>query len=309
MSDRKYRLVTRADFDGIVSGTLLNELEMIDSVIFVEPKDMQDGKISVTGGDITTNLPFVEGVHLCFDHHLSETERVGVKENRIIDPDAPSAARVVYRYFGGRVGLPDISEELMDAVDQADSAQYTREDIMAPEGWTLLNFILDPKTGLERLKHFKLPHDELMKDMMTYCRHNPVDEILGLPDVMERVEVYKLHAESAELQLRECSKTDGKILLTDLRSQETIYLVNRFLVYALYPECNISITLNAGPEQGVTTISVGKSILDRSSNTVIGPLMLKYGGGGHAAAGTCRVPDGDVDRVLAEIIEQINADG
>jgi len=309
MSDKKYRLVTRADFDGIVSGTLLNELDMVDGVLFVEPKDMQDGKVAVTGDDITTNLPFVEGVHLCFDHHLSETERVGVKENRIIDPDAPSAARVVYRYFGGRVGLPDISQELMDAVDQADSAQYTREDIMAPEGWTLLNFILDPRTGLEHLKQFHLPHDELMKDMMTYCRHNPIEEILGLPDVVERVEVYKLHAESAELQLRDCSKVDGKILFTDLRSQDTVYLVNRFLGYALYPDCNISITLNVGPEKNLTTIAVGKSILDRSSNTSIGPLMLKYGGGGHAAAGTCRVENDDVDRVLGEIIKAIKSDG
>lgn len=154
MTANKYRLITRADFDGVVSGGLLMELDMIDEIIFVEPKDMQDGKITVTSNDITTNLPYVEGVHLCFDHHLSETTRVGDKENLIIDPNKPSAARVVYEHFGGKEKFPSIPDELMAAVDQADSADYTEEDIFAPGPWTLLNFILDPRTGLSGFAEF-----------------------------------------------------------------------------------------------------------------------------------------------------------
>ena len=183
MSDNKYRLITRADFDGVVSGGLLIELDIIDDIVFAEPKDMQDGKVAVTSNDITTNLPYVEGVHLCFDHHLSETIRVGEKDNLIIDPDKPSAARVVYEHFGGREAFPDICEEMMAAVDQADSANYTEEDIFAPGPWTLLNFILDPRTGLSHFAEFTISNEQLMKDMMVYCRHHSVDEILKIPDV------------------------------------------------------------------------------------------------------------------------------
>ena len=174
MTDKKYRLITRADFDGVVSGGLLIELEMVDEIIFAEPKDMQDGKIEVTDNDITTNLPFVEGVHMCFDHHLSETIRVGERENLVIDPDLPSAARVVYEHFGGDESFPGIPDGLMAAVDQADSADFTEEDIFAPEPWTKLNFILDPRTGLNRFATFSISNEQLMKDMMVYCRHHPV---------------------------------------------------------------------------------------------------------------------------------------
>jgi len=309
MTDQKFRLVTRADFDGVVCGALLNELAMIDDIVFVEPKDMQDGNVPVSDKDITTNLPYVESVHLCFDHHVSELERVGSQDNLINDPDAPSAARVVYEHFGGNDGFPEISTELMEAVDQADAAQYTAEDIMAPEKWTLLNFIMDPRTGIDRFKEFAISNDQLMTDLMTYCRHNPVEEILTLPDVSERVATYNYHAEFAELQISRCSKVHGNLVVTDLRGEDLIYTVNRFMVYALYPDCNVSMTIQPGPRSGVTSIGVGKSILDRSSNTNVGSLMLEFGGGGHAAAGTCRPDDDQAEDVIAELIQRINADG
>lgn len=306
MVDKKFRLVTRSDFDGVVCGTLLLELDLIDHVLFAEPDQMQTGQIDITGNDIITNLPYVEGAHLCFDHHVSEAERLDSHENRIIDPDAPSAARVVYRYYGGRKGFPDISEALMDAVDQADSAQYTDEEILAPEGWPLLNFIIDPRTGMENSGKFSISNNELMWRLMTYCRHNPIDEILTLSDVVERVEAYHLNSEFGELQLSHNSKINGKAVVTDLRQEDQMRMVNRFMIYALYPDAEISINITPGPKVGMCSIAVARSILNKASNLNIGLMVLEHGGGGHAGAGVCRVANDKVDQVVESFLQQIN---
>ncbi len=305
--DKKYRLVTRADFDGVVAGGLLIEMGLVDDVLFAEPKAMQDGLVKITGNDITTNLPYVEGVHLCFDHHISETERVGLHANHIIDPTAPSAARVVYEYFGGAKKFPSIPAELMAAVDKADSAQYTEEDILAPEPWTLLNFILDPRTGLSRFKHFEVGHEQLMKDMMVYVRHHPVEEILTIPDVEERTHLYLEHEEKFELQLRNCSVVHGDVVVVDLRNEDMVYAGNRFTIYAIYPTCNISIQLTEKSDAKKTIMAVGKSIVNRSNTANIGSIMLEYGGGGHANAGTCQIENARADEVLQDLIRRLNA--
>ena len=304
MTDKKYRLVTRADFDGVVSGGLLLELGIINEVMFAEPKEMQDGKIEITSNDITANLPFVEGVHLCFDHHLSETHRVDHRANHIIEADAPSAAHVIYNHYGAKEGFPKISEELMAAVNQADSAQYSEEEILAPGPWTLLNYILDPRTGLKNYEHFEISHDQLMKDMMVYCRHHPVNEILAIPDVEERVHLYMEHEEKFELQLRRCSTVFDQTVVVDLRDEPQVFAGNRFTIYAIFPECNVSIQVTKTKDDR-TMLAVGKSILDRSSKAQIGPLMLEYGGGGHAAAGSCIVETGKADQVIQEVVERL----
>ncbi|MBT3658494.1 MAG: exopolyphosphatase [Rhodospirillaceae bacterium] len=308
MSEEKYRLITRADFDGIVCGTLFNELGIIEDTAFAEPADMQAGRVAVKPDDIATNLPYVDGVHLCFDHHVSEIERVGERDNLVIDPNAPSAARVVYDYYGGKSGFPEISDELMAAVDQADSAQFSEEDIMAPEGWTLLNFLVDPATGLSRAsKPFTVPDDQFFVDLMTYCRHNPIDEIMQIPDVLERVEAYSYDAEFAEMQYNRCSRHDGVVVVTDLRNEEEIIPVNRFLVYALYPDSKVSVRVEPAAD-GRVRIAAGKSILDRSAKANIGALMLEVaGGGGHSAAGACRVEEAEVAAVIDGLVKGINA--
>jgi len=306
--DKKYRLVTRADFDGVVAGGLLVELGLIDDIEFAEPKAMQDGLVKITGNDITTNLPYVEGVHLCFDHHISETERVGARDNHVISADAPSAARVVYDHFGGKDTFPSIPNDLMEAVDKADSAQYSEEDILAPEPWTLLNFILDPRTGLSRFEHYEISHEQLMKDMMVYVRHHPVEEILTIPDVEERVHLYMLHEEKAELQIRDCSKVTDNVVVVDLRDEETIYAGNRFTVYAVYPETNVSIQLTPTASGEKTIMAVGKSILNRTNKANIGSIMLEYGGGGHANAGTCQIENVRAEDVLKELVARLNAE-
>lgn len=305
-----FRLVTRSDFDGLVCGALLKHLNLIDDITFVHPKDMQDGKIEITERDITTNLPYVPDCHLSFDHHLSETLRNAERaENHIIDPDAPSAARVVFDYYGGHDAFPARWDDMMEAVDKGDSAQFSKEEILDPQGWVLLNFIMDARTGLGRFREFRISNYQLMMKLIDYCREHTIEEILALDDVRERVELYRDHDNKAKEQIRRCAEVHGNLVVLDLRDEETIYATNRFVVYALYPECNISIHVMWGLKQQNTVFAVGKSILNRTSNTNVGELCLAHGGGGHLNAGTCQIDNDKAESTLQEIIAKINADG
>ncbi|QIL45155.1 exopolyphosphatase [Acidovorax sp. HDW3] len=311
MGEPKYRLVTRSDFDGLVCAVLLNELELIDEIVFVHPKDMQDGKVAISERDITTNLPYVPGAHLVFDHHESETVRNSGRRdvNHIIDPDAPSAARVVYKHYGGKAAFPRVSEDMMAAVDQADSAQYSREDILNPQGWVLLNYLMDSRTGLGRFRDFRISNYALMMDLIQYCRDHSIDEILQLPDVQERIALYNEHAPKARAQIEQCAIQIGNLVVLDLRPEETIWATNRFMIYALFPTANISIHVLWGLQQQNTVLAAGKSILDRGSRTHIGNLMLEFGGGGHAAAGTCQIANDKADAMLQTLVQRITTDG
>ena len=305
--DVKYRLVTRSDFDGLVCAVLLRVLDMIDDITFVHPKDVQDGVVDITHRDILTNLPYDSRAHMVFDHHHSETLRnEGGLANHVIDAEAPSAARVIYEHFGGAERFPDISPELMRAVDQADSADYTLEDILRPEGWTLLNFLMDSRTGLGRFREFRISNYQLMMQLIDACiEHQDVQDILALPDVAERADLYRDCSAMFVEQLKRVSHLEGDVVVVDLREEETIHAGNRFMVYALYPESRVSIHIIWGRQKLNTVFACGKSILDRTSPVDIGEVMLRYGGGGHQAAGTCQIPHEDSERVLQEIIEAL----
>ena len=309
MSIEKFRLVTRSDFDGLVCAVLLKKVGIIDDIKFVHPKDMQDGKIAISESDITTNLPYVEGVHLAFDHHQSETIRNTDKQsNHIIDPDAPSAARVVYRYYGGENTFPAEWNEMMDAVDKGDSAQYDIDEILNPQGWTLMNFIMDARTGLGRFREFRISNYDLMMQLIEQCTNLSIDDIIALPDVQERVQLFQEHAEKAKQQIQRCTKVHGNLVVLDLRNEETIYAVNRFMIYALYPDANISIHVLWGLKQQNTVFAIGKSIVNRSATINIGELCLSYGGGGHHNAGTCQVANEEAEDTLTDIIEKIRSE-
>ena len=310
MTAGKYRLLTRSDFDGLVSAILLKELGILDEIKFVHPKDVQDGKIEVTDRDILTNVPYVEGCHLCFDHHSSEEFRYGDREipNYVLNANAPSAARVVYEYFGGSKRFAEIGSEMMVAVDKADSADFTRSEILNPTGWTLLSFLMDARTGLGRFREFRVSNYHLMMDLIDYCKDHTIDEILALPDVHERVELYTSHRDSFEDQIRRCATVHANLVVLDLRDEETIFTGNRFMIYALFPECNISMHVIWGLKKQNTVFTIGKSILDRSCTTDVGQLCLEYDGGGHRAAGTCQIANDAAERVQQELIDRINAD-
>ncbi len=305
----KCRLVTRSDFDGLVCAALLKELGVLEEIKFVHPKDVQDGLVEITDRDITTNLPYVPGVRLAFDHHDSEMLRVeDSPENHVILPDALSAARVVFDYFGGEERFSRVPAEIMDAVDKADSASFSLAEISEPHGWILLSFLMDPRTGLGRFRDFRISNYDLMMLLIDACLDMSVEEILTLPDVVERVELYREHAAAARVQLLERSSVLGDVVVLDLREDEVIHPTNRFMIYALRPECNLSIHILWGLKRQNTVFAMGKSIIDRSSTVHVGELMLAYGGGGHEAAGTCQVANEDAERVLAELVARVNAE-
>jgi nanoRNase/pAp phosphatase (c-di-AMP/oligoRNAs hydrolase) len=306
----RHRLITRSDFDGLVCAALLKELGLLDDILFVHPKDMQDGLIEVGPNDITTNLPYVPGVGLAFDHHASEAIRVeDSPENHVIVPDALSAARVVYDYYGGAERFPTISDEMMAAVDKADAARFSESEILDPQGWILMSFLMDPRTGLGRFREFRISNYQLMMQLIDDCTQMTVDEILQTPDVAERVALYNEHSERAVQQIHRCAKVEANLVVLDLRNEEVIHPTNRFMIYALYPEANVSVHVLWGLKQQNTVFATGKSIINRSSRTNVGELMLAYGGGGHDAAGTCQVANEDAHSVLGELVEMITAEG
>lgn len=310
MSANTYRLLTRSDFDGLVCAILLKDMGMLGDIQFVHPKDVQDGIVEVRENDILTNLPYVAGCHLCFDHHHSEEiRRAGESpDNHILQSDADSAARVVYNYFGGRERFPDISLEMMDAVDKADAAKFNRDEILNPQGWVLLSFLMDARTGLGRFRDFHVSNYQLMMNLIDYCKDHSIEEILQLPDVRERIELYQSHSELAKDQIERCSSVHQNLVVLDLRDEETIYATNRFTIYSLFPQCNISMHVLWGKQKQNTVFTIGKSILDRSSTTNVGELCLEYNGGGHEAAGTCQVSHEDAERVREELINRINGE-
>jgi len=305
----KFRLVTRSDMDGLVCAVILKQLNLIDEITFVHPKDMQDGKVEITSNDIITNLPYCKEAHIVFDHHESETIRNGKADNHVIIADAPSAARVVYDYYGGKEKLPNVSQLMMNAVDKADAAQFSVDEILHPEGWELLSFIMDSRTGLGRFRDFRISNYQLMMDLIDYCIDHDIEDIMKLPDVLERTDLYKSYEDKFRMQLEDCSIMYNNLIVLDLREEEVIFPGNRFIMYAVNPEINISIHVLNGFQNQNTVFAIGKSIVNRNSNTNIGELCLKYGGGGHHAAGTCQIDNDKAEDILEVIIEKINQDG
>ena len=303
------RLLTRSDFDGLACGTLLKEFGIIDHWKFIHPKDMQDGLVEVTNNDVLANVPYVPGCAMWFDHHSSEAQRLGkdklhfVGESRIAD----SAARVIYEYYRDKDPEGKF-ESMVKAVDKVDAAKLTKDEILNPEGWVLLGFIMDPRTGLGRYRDFRISNYELMEILIDECARKDIDEILENPDVKERIELYLKQDVEFKEMLNAHTRTDGNAILTDLRGVDPIVTGNRFTIYSLFPEQNISLWIIDGKNKQNCPIAVGHSVLNRTCKTDVGALMLKYGGGGHFQVGTCQVPYEDADRVIQELVDKIKSD-
>ena len=298
-------LLTRSDFDGLACAVLLREIGMIGKWKFVHPKDLQDGNVRVTANDILANVPYVAGCGMWFDHHTSEWERIGKPEGfvgslRKLD----SAARVIYEYFKDRYNLAKF-EPMLEEVDRVDSGRLTADDVLDPQGWVLLGFLSDPRTGLGRFRDFRISNYSLMEELIDYCRTKPIDEILQLPDVKERVELYREQTELFKKMLKENTKVNGNVIITDLRGVETINAGNRFLIYSLYPEQNVSMWIVDGKNKENVSIACGYSILNRTATVDIGSILLRHGGGGHKQVGTCQVPYDDAEKVIAELVEYL----
>jgi nanoRNase/pAp phosphatase (c-di-AMP/oligoRNAs hydrolase) len=301
------RLLTRSDFDGLACGALLLYLGLIDEWKFVHPKDIQDGLEKATDNDILANIPYIKGCRLWFDHHSSESERLG--ENTYFEGVsrlAPSCARVIYDYYGGEEKLGRFAE-MIRYVDKVDSGDLRPEEILNPGGWVLLGFIMDPRTGLGRFRNFTISNYDLMKELALACSQKHIEEILAMPDVKERLDVYFEQNTLFREMVAKYAKIDGKALVVDLRGVETIYAGNRFLIYTLYPEQNISVWTVDGKNKANVVITVGYSIINRTATVDVGKMLLAYDGGGHHQVGTCQVPYADADKVISEIVEKIKA--
>ncbi|MBI9078282.1 MAG: exopolyphosphatase [Pseudodesulfovibrio sp.] len=302
------RLVTRSDFDGLVCATLLKHLDIIDDYLFAHPKDLQDGKVEVTKKDVLANVPYVEGCGLWFDHHTSEQERIGKIEFEGKSTPLPSCARVIYDYYGAEK-FPESFSSMMEAVDKVDSANLTAEEITNPTGWILLGYIMDPRTGLGRYRNYRISNYQLMLDMIEYCRVKTVEEIMEIQDVKERIDKYQADEENYIQMLKDNATVYGNAVVLDLRNQDPLYCGNRFMIYNIFEQSNISIRIIWGFKKQNIVFTVGHSILNRTSKTDVGNLMLSFGGGGHKAVGTCQVTENEMSETLKKILDHINADG
>lgn len=301
------RLVTRSDFDGLACAALLKEAGIIDHWKFAHPKDLQDGLVEVDENDCLANVPYVEGCGLWFDHHSSEQERLQLEgkykgESRI----TPSCARIIYEYYGGREKFPQF-DDMMEAVDKVDSGNLTLDEIQNPKGWILIGFLMDPRTGLGRFRNFTISNYALMENLIDACRTMTTDEILALSDVKERIEVYNEQTQLFVDMVKAHTVTDGNLLISDLRGVDPIYSGNRFMIYSMYPEQNVSAWIVNGKGGLGCSAAVGYSILNKTATMDVGSLMLKYGGGGHKKVGTCQFSDENMDTKLKEMLDELSA--
>ena len=299
------RLITRSDFDGLACGALLLYLGFINEWKFVHPKDIQDGLVEATDDDILANIPYIKGCKLWFDHHSSESERLGTNAYfEGVSKSAPSCARLVYEYYGGDAKLGKFAE-MIRYVDKVDSGDLTRDEIMDPKGWVLLGFIMDPRTGLGRFRNFTISNYDLMTSLAKACAEKSIFDILSMPDVKERLDFYYQQKDLFVDMIKEHTKTHGSVLVVDLRGVDTIYAGNRFIIYSLFPDQNISMWIVDGRNKSNVAVTVGHSILNRTSTADVGSIMFSYGGGGHRQVGTCQVSNEDADRIIAEVIEKL----
>jgi len=301
---KRYRLVTKSDFDGIACGILLKELDLIESVVFAHPDDVVSGKFEITGEDITAGLPYKESAHIAFDRAPAASQSAGSEDRWKVAFDAPSTSRVIYNHYG-KDRFADIHVDILDAVDKGLSRKLATEDILYPTGWVLLSYLTDPRTGLDRFKRFAKSHDELMNELMAEGRKHSIWEMLDLPDVEERLDLYFSCVEEHKGQILRCSSVFSNLVVTDTRKETLIYPGNKFMTYALFPECNISLNVSASAQSGTTAVSVGKSVLDRTCTLDIGRIMKRYGGGGYSGAGACQVPDDRAEETMAGLIKDL----
>lgn len=304
------RLVTRSDFDGLICAVILKEEGIIDQYKFVHPKDIQDAKVIIDSNDVLTNVPYYPECGMWFDHHSSEDyiKDLFQVEFKGESRKEKSCARIVYEYYGGREKYPQF-DEMVKGVDKSDSGDLQVEDILNPQGWILLSFVMDPRTGLGRYKDYRISNYKLMEDLIDYCRTMTIEEILEIPDVKERTERYRKHKDKYKGMIRKNSRVYKNCVVIDLRPVERPFSGNRFVEYTMFLQQNISIRVMWGLQKQNVVLAIGHSILNRTSKTNVGQLAHKYGGGGHDQVGTCQIPVDQADDVLMDIVSQIMKDG
>jgi len=305
IENKKHRLVTRSNLDGIISAALLKEIDKIDEILFAHPKDVQDGKVTIDSNDIVTNLPYVNSANIAFDHKLEHDKNTKLNPNHVIYTDAKSVSEIIYEYYGAKESFDESVLPLIEAANKAKSASYTKDEILSPKGWNFLSFITDPRTGLGRFRKFRISNYALMEKLTDLCTTHTIKEILDSQDVKDRVELYNKHQQEFIDQIKRCTKVDGDVAVIDLRDEAVIYPGNRFMIYALYPEVTSSIHIINGINKENIVFALGKSIINKNSDKNINSIVTKYNGGGHSDAGTCQVSHEEAEKVKLELVNHL----
>jgi oligoribonuclease NrnB/cAMP/cGMP phosphodiesterase (DHH superfamily) len=318
------RLVTRADFDGLVCGALLTKFEAIDAYLFVEPKFMQDGMVEIRAGDIIANLPYHSSCTLWFDHHITNTTPdfpkpivLGKGGFRL----APSAARVVYEYYKElamsqrpigtdeeqtiRLTNDEIiafldSERikyLLHETDRIDAGKLEPQDVLDPQGYVLISMTTDGRNAGD--EPYWLRIIELLRDA-------PLEDVLRDPEVSRRCQQIRDEQEQLRKLLLARTTMKRNVIYVDLRGIDEIPDGNRFLIFTLFPQGNIQVKVADDKQrENTTSISVGYNIFNSTSNVNVGELLSHYGGGGHKVVGSCRVPTDQADQAIREIVAAV----
>lgn len=297
------RLVTRADLDGLTSAVIITMEEPIDEILLVHPQDITDKTVDLRGDDILVNVPYDGRAAKWFDHHLLTDSNEKPPETfegrwRV----APSAARLVYEYYLEKDPSLKRFEKLVDETDRLDAAQLTPDDVESPQGYILLGYTIDSRTGLGNF-------EEYFRQLVAWLRTLSIDEVLQQPEVTRRVERIRNEQEEFRSLLRRNSFQINNVVVTDLREVERLPAGNRFLVYSLFPDANVSLRVHWGPAHQSVVAAVGHSIFNRTCKTSVGDLMSRYGGGGHRGAGTCILPIEKAAEAIDEILFELQAAG
>ena len=300
------RLVTRGDLDGLTSAIIITMKEPIDEILLVHPQDITDKRIRITGNDVLANVPYHPEARMWFDHHLltDSNEKPPEKfEGRYAI--APSAARLVYDYYLER----DPNDERLKALatlvhetDRLDSAQLNPSDVEDPRSYILLGYTIDSRSGLGAFSDY-------FKKLVEWLKTMSIDDVLALPEVRDRVERLRRDQQEFKQLLQRNSFTLNNVVVTDLREIKQLPTGNRFLVYTLFPEQNVSLRVHWGPYHESVIAAVGHSIFNRTCNTSVGELMSRWGGGGHRGAGTCVLPLETAADAIDEILFELQANG
>jgi hypothetical protein len=297
------RLVTRADLDGLACAVLLTSCEAIDSIELVHPQDVADRRVAIGPGDVLTNLPYHPACGLWFDNHLlTDARSVPPAGFRGRYAQAPSAARVVYEHYLPSHPALARHEALLAETDRLDSAQLTMQDVVSPDGYVLVGFTLDARTGLGS-------RDEYFRLLLPVVRDQGVECVLALPEVRRRVAALQAQDRAFRETARACSRLDGNVVVTDFRLLGELPVGNRFLVFTLFPEASVAVRVQPAPAAGEVAISAGRSIFNRSSRANLGVLLSLHGGGGHPGAAACVVPAAKADDTVAAIVASLKRNG
>lgn len=295
------RLVTRGDLDGLACAALISLHEEVDELLLTHAQDLADGNVEIHASDIIANLPYKEGCALWFDHHLHTTAAPPTHDFEGSYGQAPSAARLVYEYYGGSSSMPDF-EELVEQTDRLDSANLSLDDILDPQGYIKLGFTLDDRSGLG-------PLDEYFRTLLRLLvERTSIDEILAHPDVEQRTDALESGDVELYSALQEHSQQHGNVLLTDFRPLERVPVGNRFLVFALFPAVNVAVRVQGDGERRAPMLTIGHSVINRSCRSDVGEIAARYGGGGHVGAGSVRLMD-EPDQQIGMIVAELQAKG